>query len=240
MSRKALFLGSFLVPSPFFCQGQNTHPDNKILQPSSEKRQIGIAQVQSLQQWALLKPYQRQFKGAFIYPADALTREAQNSLLKLLEEPPSQTAFFLLTRQRHQLLPTIRSRCQFLSWIQFKEKVSRYFGLEFEPLSPSKLEKEDLLQQFLKALDNPNLATAFSFWEKLARQQTRTTLITFLEKALIYLYHRYFQQQQWHWLPRLGELEKARFYLTRNSNTRIILENLYLNWHSFSLSAQGK
>jgi DNA polymerase-3 subunit delta' len=44
--------------------------------------------------------------------AQALTVEAQNALLKLIEEPPSRTVFILVTNQLESLLPTVRSRCQ--------------------------------------------------------------------------------------------------------------------------------
>lgn len=51
-------------------------------------------------------------KVVLIYPADAMNHIAANTLLKTLEEPPGDTKFILLCAQPHQLLPTIRSRCQ--------------------------------------------------------------------------------------------------------------------------------
>ena len=44
--------------------------------------------------------------------ADALLPEAQNALLKTLEEPPSASVFVLVTSRPDVLLPTVRSRCQ--------------------------------------------------------------------------------------------------------------------------------
>jgi DNA polymerase-3 subunit delta' len=49
-----------------------------------------------------------------IEEADTMTREAQNSLLKTLEEPPANTFLILLTSKADRLLPTIRSRCQLI------------------------------------------------------------------------------------------------------------------------------
>jgi DNA polymerase-3 subunit delta' len=47
-----------------------------------------------------------------IHPAEALNTASANALLKVLEEPPNNTIFILVTHQIHRLLPTILSRCQ--------------------------------------------------------------------------------------------------------------------------------
>jgi len=51
-------------------------------------------------------------KVFIIDEAELLAREAQNALLKTLEEPPAKTYIFLITDQHDQLYPTVRSRCQ--------------------------------------------------------------------------------------------------------------------------------
>jgi len=51
-------------------------------------------------------------KGVLVYPADRLNVESANTLLKTLEEPPGDLRFVLATDAAHQLLPTLRSRCQ--------------------------------------------------------------------------------------------------------------------------------
>lgn len=52
------------------------------------------------------------WKVFIITQAEKMSVEAANNLLKLLEEPPAQTVFILLTAQPEQLLPTVLSRCQ--------------------------------------------------------------------------------------------------------------------------------
>ena len=52
---------------------------------------------------------------AIVDRADDLTISAANALLKILEEPPERTLFFLLSEHPNRLLPTIRSRCQHLA-----------------------------------------------------------------------------------------------------------------------------
>ena len=56
------------------------------------------------------------WRVAIVDNADQMTISAANALLKILEEPPEKTLFFLLSSQPGQLLPTIRSRCQQLDF----------------------------------------------------------------------------------------------------------------------------
>ncbi|UWQ21054.1 DNA polymerase III subunit delta' [Jannaschia sp. W003] len=53
-------------------------------------------------------------RAVIVDDADALNRSAANAILKLLEEPPARTTFFLVSHQPARLLPTIRSRCRTL------------------------------------------------------------------------------------------------------------------------------
>jgi DNA polymerase III subunit delta' len=62
-----------------------------------------------------LPPYEGKKLVFLIEPADALNLNAQNALLKSLEEPPSYAQFLLVTANASGLLPTIRSRCQEIS-----------------------------------------------------------------------------------------------------------------------------
>ncbi len=72
---------------------------------------IGIKQVLEVREWNGHMPYASSYKVAVINDADRLTPEAQNSLLKTLEEPAEQTIIALVTRNYSKLLPTILSRC---------------------------------------------------------------------------------------------------------------------------------
>ena len=56
------------------------------------------------------------WRVAIVDNADQMTNQAANALLKILEEPPEKTLFFLLSSQPGRLLPTIRSRCQQLDF----------------------------------------------------------------------------------------------------------------------------
>jgi DNA polymerase-3 subunit delta' len=64
--------------------------------------------------WVGYKPYEGSRRVVIIDDAHAMNPEAQNSLLKTLEEPPASSILLLVTPQPGALLPTIRSRCQSL------------------------------------------------------------------------------------------------------------------------------
>ncbi|MEW9052942.1 MAG: DNA polymerase III subunit delta' [Neobacillus sp.] len=90
------------------------HPDVHKVEPDglSIKKQ----QIQDLQGEFAKKAVESSRKVYMIHHADKMSVSAANSLLKFLEEPNSQTVAFLLTEQPQQLLPTILSRCQILSF----------------------------------------------------------------------------------------------------------------------------
>jgi len=87
-----------------------THPDVLVVPPDPPQLMIKLGQVRQ----AIHMAYYRQpaeAKRAFtIFTSSAFMKEAANSLLKLLEEPPEHTTLILLTENPQELLPTTRSR----------------------------------------------------------------------------------------------------------------------------------
>lgn len=71
---------------------------------------IGINQIRGLKRFLSRRPYQAEIKTGFILEAEKLTLQAQNSLLKTLEEPPASSLIILLANHSANLLPTIISR----------------------------------------------------------------------------------------------------------------------------------
>jgi len=109
---------------------EGNHPDFRLIAPeddeasddanepkprkkTSKKSQISIAQIRQLFDYLSLSSHQVQGKRIIlISPAEALNASSANALLKMLEEPPANTLFLLVTNQPQRLLPTIMSRCQ--------------------------------------------------------------------------------------------------------------------------------
>lgn len=75
-----------------------------------ESREIGISSIRNLKSFMSSKPLHARFKIAVIDNAENMTTEAQNALLKILEEPSGDKLFFLLSANHENLLKTILSR----------------------------------------------------------------------------------------------------------------------------------
>jgi DNA polymerase-3 subunit delta' len=103
------------------------HPDYRQIEPESatdaeheegEKKKavtIGVDQIRALGAFVNVSAHRAGPKAVVIHPAEALNVNAANALLKSLEEPPPGVHFLLVTHRPHQLLPTIRSRCQHIT-----------------------------------------------------------------------------------------------------------------------------
>lgn len=85
-----------------------------IIRLAAEGEHITIDEVRDFQKRLLLAPMQSPYTVGVIQDASLLTIEAQQALLKLLEEPPPRAYILLETDSADQLLPTIVSRCQII------------------------------------------------------------------------------------------------------------------------------
>ncbi len=89
---------------------RGAHPDFTHVAP--EGATIKIDQIRALQHFAALAPAASSGRVCLIEDAELMTVQAANSLLKLLEEPPSGFVFILVAGTAKPLLPTILSRCR--------------------------------------------------------------------------------------------------------------------------------
>lgn len=110
-------LGQVILCSPDDdgCQEKvlrNAHPDFFRIAVLNNNRKISINQVEKIITGSSYSPQEEDRKLFAIGPAEDLSREGSNSLLKVLEDPPDFVYFLLLTENPNVLLPTIVSRCQ--------------------------------------------------------------------------------------------------------------------------------
>jgi DNA polymerase-3 subunit delta' len=87
-----------------------THPDVLIVPPDPPQLLIKMGQVRQVIHVAYYRPPVESKRTFTIFTTSAFMKEAANSLLKVLEEPPEHTSLILLTENPQELLPTIRSR----------------------------------------------------------------------------------------------------------------------------------
>jgi len=87
-----------------------THPDVLVVPPDPPQLMIKMGQVRQVIHNAYYRPPTQARRSFSIFTSAAFMKEAANSLLKVLEEPPENTSLILLTENPQELLPTIRSR----------------------------------------------------------------------------------------------------------------------------------
>lgn len=87
------------------------HPDSALLEPEKNRVGIGVDAVERILEWLALRPVEAGGRVVLVPGAERLTTQAQNSLLKTLEEPPPRTAILLRASAPRALLDTVRSRC---------------------------------------------------------------------------------------------------------------------------------
>lgn len=87
------------------------HPDITVISPEEDKKSITVAQVRDLINEAYIMPHSAQKRVFILDPADSMNAQAQNALLKVLEEPPKTVMFILIAENKGAFLDTVISRC---------------------------------------------------------------------------------------------------------------------------------
>ena len=107
----------------------NNNPDFSIIEPDGNS--IKIEQIRELQKRIQEKPIISNSKVYIIDNADMMTQEAQNCLLKTLEEPPEYATIILIGSNENLFLPTIKSRCMILHFEPISnENIKKYLQTE--------------------------------------------------------------------------------------------------------------
>lgn len=194
-----------------FCNQEHIYAlDQTIFNPEGS---LGIAEVRIIQQKLLLKPFKSVKKVFVIYQANLLTTDAQNAMLKTLEEPPLNTIIFLTAENSETLLPTILSRCSKII-------------LDNNQIDAS---NDGRIMEQLEKLSQDGLG------EKLYIAQTagekKETALDWLEQSIIILRNKLLSGEDYENLANIiyRFQETHRIIKTTNVNPRFALENLFLS-----------
>ena len=129
------------------------HPD--IIRVTHEKpTSITVDEIRvQVNEDIQIKPYNGKYKIYIIPDADLMTTQAQNALLKTIEEPPAYAVILLLTENVQSLLPTICSRCVMLKLRNIKDRLVMQYLME-------KLEVPDYKAEICTAFAQGNIGRA--------------------------------------------------------------------------------
>lgn len=192
-----------------------TNPDCYGIWPENiDKNKIKLKQIQEYIRKSQLKPFNSVFKVGIIVSAEKMTHQAQNALLKTLEEPPSNTFLLLSAANENKLLKTIRSRCQILDLTKKGEK----------------LKQSENVTKILKA----DLVDRFKFVETLLEEKdpsVQSEMIELFLKNLLETFRKALikKQDSKNLIKILNLIQSTQNALERNVNKRLALENLMIN-----------
>lgn len=134
------------------------YPDIKIIE---EDKTIGIDTIRGLIGEMQLKSHEGRHKVCIICDADKMNTEAQNALLKTLEEPPLYAVLVLLTAKGESLLPTIVSRCQVMNLYPVNPETIKHYliknrGVDEEQAHMLAVFSGGVVGRAVELLDNPD------------------------------------------------------------------------------------
>ena len=108
-------------------------PDVKTLSRPKDRATIGVEAIKDFREDMLLSSTESEYKIYVIDDAECMTTEAQNALLKVLEEPPSRVIIIMLSREGDKILTTIKSRAQQIYTERFAKEELREHLMKLSP-----------------------------------------------------------------------------------------------------------
>lgn len=113
----------------------------KAIGASKKQAQIGVDEAEDLNKKMLLKAYEGGFKVVIIWEAHLMNNTASNKLLKLIEEPPKNTVFILITDAYERIINTVLSRCQLVEFQSFNSiQIKGFLEKEYPNVDKNKIE----------------------------------------------------------------------------------------------------
>lgn len=106
-----------------------TNPDIKSysLKSLTDKKSIGVGEIREVISDAYIKPFRAKYKVYIVEDAEALTAEAQNAMLKILEEPPEYIVFIMCVTNIGKILSTVISRSRTIRFSSASESEVRAY-----------------------------------------------------------------------------------------------------------------
>ena len=218
----------------------NNNPDFSIIEPDGNS--IKIDQIREFQKKVSEKPIISQKKIYIINDSDKMTVEAQNCLLKTLEEPPEFVVIILIGTNENLFLSTIKSRCMILHFEQIEEKeISKYLQENYQITIKSKnmlnafqgsigkaLQLKDKQEQYEKI---ENLVNTLEKTDKIdlinnaeflySNKEEKTEILDYMEVILMNI-----AKQSNKYAQTIEIIEKTKKRLQANANYDMNIDNM--------------
>ncbi|NQX81817.1 MAG: DNA polymerase III subunit delta' [Flavobacteriaceae bacterium] len=137
-----------------------------FLEIENKQAQIGVEDASNLLKTINLKAYEGGYKIVIIWQADKMNIATSNKLLKLIEEPPTDTIFLLTTHNEDLLLDTIKSRCQKIVIPSYSDSniadyLLEYKNIDIDEAKNISFQSDRNLNKAIKLLDSNENSSEF-------------------------------------------------------------------------------
>lgn len=175
---------------------------------------LDMAEGHKIKEWHSLSSYNDK-KRACIVGAKYINREAEQSLLKILEEPGENTHFFIIVPEAESVLPTIRSRCHII----YLDKDNKYESWAKKFIGSNIKDRIDMIALILKSTEDADTSATIRFEAK--------SILDSLEKNLFTEFKKDNTRQDIAQV--LNEIIKIKKYLRNpGSSVKMLLEHIAL------------
>lgn len=227
------------------------HTDFMLIN-AEDGKSIKIEQIRVMQEKIVEKPILSARKVYIINDAELMTKEAQNCLLKTLEEPPEYVIIILIVSNESKLLNTVKSRCVKIEFSKLSNEEINNYLLEhgFDKLSDAMLEQcngslkaaltiGDKVQEYqsiekiINSLDKTDIAKVWNSSEILYKSQDE--ILDFLDYINVILYNKLLKDDKMAYINSINIVEQTKKNLLANANYNMCIDNLLLKlWEEFN------
>ena len=224
----------------------NNNPDFEFIEPDGNN--IKIDQIRQMNSKVMEKPIISEKKVYIINGSEKMTKEAQNSLLKTLEEPPQYVVIILICSKENDLLNTIKSRCTKIKFNDLSnEEINEYLKLNnygilennFLNLSQGSIKKaigvissKELYEKISSLFNNIKNINKIEFIrnnEFLYKEKEKIGEILEYINVLIYNQMKNSIENKLNYINCINIVEDTKKRLKANSNFDMCIDNLLFN-----------
>ena len=227
----------------------NNHPDFMVVD-SEDRKSIKIGQIRLLQEKIAEKPIVSNKKVYIINNADLMNVEAQNCLLKTLEEPPEYAVLILVLSNESKLLNTIKSRCTKIAFNKLTDdELLKYANIHNINVNSNLLGTcEGSISKLLSLNDNLSLYNSLDLiidnlnnkdivdvWnEAEVLYKSKDNILDFLDYFNIIFMNKLRNTNDSRYINAIKIVEKTKNRLSANANYDMCIDNLLLQiWEEF-------
>lgn len=221
----------------------NNNPDFLYIEPDGNS--VKIEQIRYIQRKIQEKPIISNKKVYIINDADKMTIEAQNCLLKTLEEPPEYSTIILIGSNENMFLSTIKSRCMIIHFSKIEdEKIRKYLEEKYELkdistnmleifqgsigkaiLLKDKKEQYEKIELIIKSISQKSIIDILNMSEILYKSKEEIfDILEYINVILIKL-----SKIDYEYIKCINSVEETKTRLKQNANYDMSIDNMLFN-----------